>query len=129
MRYLFLLGILPTTFGSLYSLGYTPLQIMVIGAYIVTSYFIFVEKNPDKNKEDIYESLEEIIKTVIHQLPPEIDEIDTDLGEKIVTSNYQDKNETTFDFELSGLLDEKSKNFIKKYDTVMTQIFNIDNEI
>jgi len=34
MRYLFLLGVLPTTFGSLYSLGYTPLQIMVIGAYI-----------------------------------------------------------------------------------------------
>ena len=102
---------------------------MVIGAYIVTSYFIFVEKNPDKNKEDIYESLEEIIKTVIHQLPPEIDEIDKDLGEKIVTSNYQDKNETTFDFELSGLLDEKSQNFIKKYDTVMTQIFNVDNEI
>ena len=39
MRYLFLLGVLPTTFGSLYSLGYTPLQIMVIGAYIGKSIF------------------------------------------------------------------------------------------
>ena len=26
MRYLFLLGVLPTTFGSLYSLGYTPIR-------------------------------------------------------------------------------------------------------
>ena len=102
---------------------------MVIGAYIVTSYFIFVEKNPDKNKEDIYESLEEILNTVIHQLPPASDEIDQNSGAEKMTSNYQDKNETTFDFELSGLLDEKTQNFIKKYDTVMTKVFNIDNEI
>ena len=41
MRYLFLLGVLPTTFGSLYSLGYTPLQIMVIGAYIGQKLVLF----------------------------------------------------------------------------------------
>ena len=61
MRYLFLLGVLPTTFGSLYSLGYTPIQIMVIGAYIVTSYFIFVEKHPETKKEDIYGAIEDTI--------------------------------------------------------------------
>merc|ERR1712008_653045 len=106
MRYLFLLGVLPTTFGSLYSLGYTPLQIMVIGAYIVTSYFIFVEKNPDKNKEDISESLEKILSTVIRQLPVSNENSTSGLENSFKENNsyFPDKNEPTLDFELSGLL-------------------------
>merc|ERR1712109_87072 len=127
MRYLFLLGVLPTTFGSLYSLGYTPLQIMVIGAYIVTSYFIFVEENPDKNKEDIYDNIEEILSTVIQQLPVSDEENVTSPDEKF--TSILDKNETKLDFELSGFLDEKSQNFIKKYDDVMTKVFNVERKI
>ena len=34
---------------------------MVIGAYIVTSYFIFVEKHPETKKEDIYGAIEDTI--------------------------------------------------------------------
>ena len=39
---------------------------MVIGAYIVTSYFIFVEKYPDKSQEEIYEAIEEVINITIN---------------------------------------------------------------
>ena len=92
----------------------------------MTSYFIFVEKNPDKNKEDIYESLEEILSTVIGQLPVADENSISGLENN---SYFPDKNEPTLDFELSGLLDEKSQNFIKKYDAVMTKVFNIDRKI
>ena len=98
---------------------------------IVTSYFIFVEKNPDKNKEDIYESLEEILSTVIGQLPVSDENSISGLENSFEENNsyFPDKNEPTLDFELSGLLDEKSQNFIKKYDAVMTKVFNIDRKI
>ena len=93
----------------------------------MTSYFIFVEENPDKNKEDIYENIEEILSTVIQQLPVSDEENLTFPDEKL--SNVSDKNETKLDFELSGFLDEKSQNFIKKYDDVMTKVFNVERKI
>jgi hypothetical protein len=31
-------------FGSLFAMGYPPIQILLIGAYIVSSYFAIVEK-------------------------------------------------------------------------------------
>ena len=31
-------------FGSLFALGYPPIQILLVGAYIVSSYFAIVEK-------------------------------------------------------------------------------------
>ena len=97
----------------------------------MTSYFIFVEKNPDKNKEDIYESLEEILSTVIGQLPVSDENSISGLENSFEENNsyFPDKNAPTLDFELSGLLDEKSQNFIKKYDAVMTKVFNIDRKI
>ncbi len=44
LRYVFLLGILPLVFGSLFAMGYAPIQILLVGAYIVSSYFAVVEK-------------------------------------------------------------------------------------
>ena len=38
MRYLFLLGVLPTTFGSLYSLGYTPIRKFMYSVEITEIY-------------------------------------------------------------------------------------------
>ena len=93
----------------------------------VTSYFIFVEENPDKNKEDIYENIEEILSTVIQQLPVSDKKNLTSPDEKL--TSVSDKNETKLDFELSGFLDEKSQNFIKKYDDVMTKVFNVERKI
>ena len=93
----------------------------------MTSYFIFVEENPDKNKEDIYENIEEILSTVIQQLPVSDEKTVTSSDEKL--NSVSDKNETKLDFELSGFLDEKSQNFIKKYDDVMTKVFNVERKI
>ena len=93
----------------------------------MTSYFIFVEENPDKNKEDIYENIEEILSTVIQQLPVSDKENVAFPDEKL--ASVSDKNETKLDFELSGFLDEKSQNFIKKYDDVMTKVFNVERKI
>ena len=132
MRYLFLLGVLPTTFGSLYSLGYTPIQIMVIGAYIVTSYFIFVEKHPETKKEDIYGAIEETIAKVI-----ENDDLNLINAVAMDNNNYnnllqKDKNyryttnnseNVVKDFELSDLLDSKSAAFIQKFDFAMSKLF------
>ena len=84
---------------------------MVIGAYIVTSYFIFVEKHPDRDKQDIYQSIETVIADVIQ------DQEDLE--------NYRlDDSETEMEFEFAGLLDRKSLQFIRKYDSVMSQVFD-----
>ena len=42
-RYLFLLGVVPATLMSLYLLGHTPVQVLLIGAYIVTVYLFSAE--------------------------------------------------------------------------------------
>ena len=42
-RYLFLLGIVPAIAGSLLGFGLTPLQILLILAYVVTSYLFLIE--------------------------------------------------------------------------------------
>lgn len=43
LRYLFLLGVVPTVVGSLLAAGITPLQSLLIAAYSVTSYLYIVE--------------------------------------------------------------------------------------
>lgn len=107
MRYLFLLGVLPTTFGSLYALGYSSLQIMVIGAYIVTSYFALVETAGTKPEDqEISKVLEQVLAKVIEDQEEE-KEVD-----------YQPHNE----FKLSALLDDKSKSFIAKFDSVFSKL-------
>lgn len=45
IRYLFLLGVVPAVVGSFLALGAQPLQAMLVGAYVVTTYLFFVEKN------------------------------------------------------------------------------------
>ena len=45
LRYLFLLGVVPTVVGSFLAIGAQPLQAMLVGAYIVTTYLFFVENN------------------------------------------------------------------------------------
>ena len=135
MRYLFLLGVLPTTFGSLYSLGYSPIQIMVIGAYIVTSYFIFVEKHPETKKEDIYGAIEETIAKVIENEDLDLinvvamDNNNNNLLQNLKKDdkNYRftnSKNNVVKDFELSDLLDSKSAAFIQKFDFAMSKLFD-----
>ncbi len=39
-RYAFLLGVIPATLATLLLLGHTPLQLLLIGAYIVTVYVL-----------------------------------------------------------------------------------------
>lgn len=116
MRYLFLLGVLPTTFGSLYALGYTPLQIMVIGAYIVTSYFALVEKKQDDSQDNDHVSklLEQVLNKVIEEDKEKDDE-------KEVDENYQPQKA----FKLSALLDDKSRTFIQKFDSVFSSLQKI----
>ena len=43
IRYFFII-ICKQIFGSLFALGYPPIQILLVGAYIVSSYFAIVEK-------------------------------------------------------------------------------------
>ena len=45
LRYLFLLGVVPAVVGSFLAIGAQPLQAMLVGAYIVTTYLFFVEDN------------------------------------------------------------------------------------
>ena len=45
LRYIFLLGFVPTIVGSFLALGAQPLQAMLVGAYVVTTYLFFVEKS------------------------------------------------------------------------------------
>ena len=84
---------------------------MVIGAYIVTSYFIFVEKNPDKDKQEIYQTIEKVLKEI------QISDLE-DLG------NLQESqpNLNSTQFKLTDLIDEKSLSFIKKFDVLMDNI-------
>ena len=44
-RYLFLLGIVPAIAGSLLGFGLAPLQILLILAYVVTSYLFLIENS------------------------------------------------------------------------------------
>ena len=43
-RYVFLLGVVPAIVGSFLAIGAQPLQAMLVGAYVVTTYLFFVEK-------------------------------------------------------------------------------------
>ncbi len=124
MRYLFLLGVLPTTFGSLYTLGYSPLQIMVIGAYIVTSYFVFVEKHPNVEKDKIYQSIETVLASLSQH---SLDDLEEDVNENEPLDGGQ--HLVNNDFQLSALLDEKSALFIKKFDSVMLDIFTSNSDV
>ncbi len=38
--YAFLLGVIPATLSTLYVLGHSPLQLLLVGAYIVTVYLM-----------------------------------------------------------------------------------------
>jgi len=41
-------------FGSLFALGYPPIQILLVGAYIVSSYFGIVEKQFGKLEQVLF---------------------------------------------------------------------------
>ena len=43
-RYVFLLGVVPAIVGSFLAIGAQPIQAMLVGAYVVTTYLFFVEK-------------------------------------------------------------------------------------
>lgn len=43
-RYVFLLGVVPAIVGSFLAVGAQPIQAMLVGAYVVTTYLFFVEK-------------------------------------------------------------------------------------
>ena len=85
---------------------------MVIGAYIVTSYFIFVEKHPNTKKEDIYEAIENTIAKVI-----ESEDFDINQDPNLRKINVDDR------FNLSELMDPKSSAFIQKFDFAMSKLF------
>ena len=87
-------------------------EIMVIGAYIVTSYFIFVEKHPNTKKEDIYEAIEDTLSKVIEAEDFELED--------------PNLRKTNFEFKLADLLDSKSAAFIQKFDIAMTKLFTDD---
>ena len=86
---------------------------MVIGAYIVTSYFIFVEKHPNTKKEDIYEAIENTIAKVI-----ESEDFDINQDPNLRKINVDDDR-----FNLSELMDPKSAAFIQKFDFAMSKLF------
>ena len=44
IRYLFLLGVVPSIVGAFLAIGAEPLQALLVGAYVVTSYLFLVEK-------------------------------------------------------------------------------------
>ena len=89
---------------------------MVIGAYIVTSYFIFAEKYPNKSQEDIYEAIEEVISTVISE--QKLNENDSENNEGKNPSFHRN-----VDFKLKKLIDKKSARFIDKFDEKVFEIF------
>ena len=95
---------------------------MVIGAYIVTSYFIFAEKYPNKSQKDIYEAIEEVISTVISE--QKLTEGAEDIKEDKSPSFHRN-----VDFKLKKLIDKKSARFIDKFDQKVFKIFqNVDNK-
>ncbi len=134
LRYLFLLGVLPATFGSLFALGYSTIQILVIGAYIVTSYFFFVEGS-DNNGEtgedlDVYARIENVLQKVLaepevgngdgHQYFPSADKESNNITNGI--HNQQGLDGLQY-FKLLNLLDDKSAAFIKKFDAAMRTMY------
>ena len=94
---------------------------MVIGAYIVTSYFIFAEKYPNKSQEDIYEAIEEVITTVINE---------QNLNEsENIDSTKNPSFHRNVDFRLKKLIDNKSARFIDKFDqTIFEKFQKVENK-
>ena len=120
MRYLFLLGVLPATFGSLFALGYSTIQILVIGAYIVTSYFFIVENNdPSVSDQDVYARIESVLQKVLAE-PEDDDEHVQD--DTLDLPNQQGLDGLQY-FKLLDLLDDKSAAFIKRFDSAMRQMY------
>ena len=92
---------------------------MVIGAYIVTSYFIFVEKYPDKTQEEIYEAIEEVINKIIKDQKSSDQNRHPKLEENSIL--YHDKS--AVNFKLDRLVDWKSSTFITHFDRHISNIF------
>ena len=91
---------------------------MVIGAYIVTSYFIFVEKNPERDKEQIFGAMEEVLSALIK----EVEQNKEESSDSSMKTNHHQELGTNVDFRLAGMLDEKSATFIQKFDTAMDDV-------
>ena len=93
---------------------------MVIGAYIVTSYFIFVEKNPERDKEQIFGVMEEVLSALIKEV--EQGEQNKESSDSSMKTNHHQELGTNVDFRLAGMLDGKSATFIQKFDTAMDDV-------
>ena len=133
-RYLFLLGIVPAIAGSLIAAGIAPLQVLLIAAYVVTSYLFLVENRFGRrldrsgvNPEHL--ELETSIRSLFNK--------SLDLLEKTnvteATAGVETKgNFTMNDFykdnqvilPLLNLLDDKSRVYIQNFDALVMNIMN-----
>ena len=96
-RYVFLLGVVPAIVGSFLAIGAQPLQAMLVGAYVVTTYLFFVEKSwsqqklqrsDDTNQTD---DIESIFSSAINKFL-EITKSQTFLEKYIHGSENENKN-------------------------------------
>jgi hypothetical protein len=118
--------VLPAAFGSLYTLGYNPIQILVIGAYIVTTYFMFVERNPEQNRQDVYGVIERVLGQVLEENDHEHNSSAGGALLNDILNNEDFEMETKFggnNLKLLSLLDNRSAAFIQKFDSAMTELY------
>ena len=96
---------------------------MVIGAYIVTSYFIFVEKYPDKSQEEIYEAIEGVINKIIEEGHQQKSSETRHPKLEDKNSYFPQDTQNNMDFKLDRLVDSKSSRFISQFDQQISNIF------
>ena len=129
-RYIFLLGIVPAIAGSLLALGLEPLQILLIAAYIVTSYLFLIEnqlgaeKKKKKRKETSDARLvEELIQTAFEKSMALLDNLDLgglDSSSDFALNDFLTSNKRLL--PLLNLLDEKSVAYIREFDKIVQEI-------
>lgn len=108
------------------SLGLEPLQILLIAAYIVTSYLFLVEKQLEKSRKRTSDALlvEDLIQTAFEKSMALLDnlnlgDVDSDNSDFTVNKFLATNKKL---LPLLNLLDDKSVAYIKEFDKIVQEI-------
>jgi hypothetical protein len=123
LRYVFLLGVVPAVVGSFLAIGAQPLQAMLVGAYVVTTYLFFVEKN-----WSIQRSQRKILSD--GDFSNDIDDIDLIFSKAInrflnVTKNLSFRDDTLYNSHNT----DNSKNKLDIGDLMIHKYFNYSDQL
>ena len=139
-RYVFLLGVVPAIVGSFLAIGAQPLQAMLVGAYVVTTYLFFVEKTWNRQKmqrSDYTQQIDDIESTFSSAINKflEITKSQTLLEKYIYKRENENKNSKNtsindllihkyFDYSnqlkpLLDMMDDQTIMYLRVFDDIM----------